>query len=199
MQRISYLIQELKSSGIRRTVNEFITGYFTVNHFIVLYRNLKKPVNSEFKRKEIEMRKISLSELQSLRKDMPDLPMQFYCDEIYNFSTPFIAFIDGKLAAIHWVVLPGETSRFLNMKEGDVELNYNTVLPQYRGSRVAGELIMYIIKSYTDSDSKRMFGICNVLNIPIWKQAQNAGFEPVEILTHFGFYRPKATLEYAKL
>ena len=111
-------------------------------------------------------------------------------------STPFVALVKGKIAAIDWVVYPGEYSRFLNIKEGDVELNYNTVLPRYQGKGISGKLKAYIIMDCIKEKHKRMFCVVNVDNIPQYKLLIRLGFEPVEVLTHHGFKRPKASLRY---
>ncbi|MCD6184854.1 MAG: GNAT family N-acetyltransferase [Deltaproteobacteria bacterium] len=196
--RIKYFLTTIKTRGFCHTIKIIISGYFKVNKFLVFYKNLEKPFDYPLQDPTIEFAKISLEELHSLRNKEKKLPVQFYCDLSHNFSTPFIALVKGKVAAIHWVVLHDENSRFLEMKKGDVELNYNTVLPEFEGKGLSKLLQAYIIKNCIKKKHKRMFGVVNVDNIPQYKLMLRLGFEPVEVLTHFGFSHPKATLKYVK-
>ena len=196
--RIKYFLTTLKTRGFCHTIKTIISGYFKVNKFLVLYKNLEKLFDYPLLDPTIEFAKISLKELQSLRDKEKNLPVQFYCDLSHNFSTPFIALVKGKIAAIDWLVLPGEDSRFLEIKEGDVELNYNTVLPEFEGKSLSKLLQAYIIKDCIKEKHKKIFGVVDVDNIPQYKLMLRLRFEPVEVLTHFGFSRPKATLRYVK-
>ena len=199
MRSTKNLLQSFKSRGVYGTLRWIFYGYFTVNKFIVFYRNLKRPLDYHHKDHSVRLCRISISDLTSLRNQEEKLPVEFYCDLTHHFSTAYVAIVDGKLAAIQWLVYPGEMSRFLNLKNGDVELNYNTVLPEFRGRRLAKVLMAFVIKSCTEElNFKRMFEVVNVNNIPQYKLMLRLGFEPVEVLTHFGFNRPKATLEYVK-
>lgn len=193
------LLQSFKSRGVYGTLRWIFYGYFTVNKFIVFYRNPKKPLDYTHKDHPVQLRRISISDLTSLRNQEEKLPVEFFCDITHNFSTAYVALCDAKVIAIQWLVYPGDTSRFLNLKDGDVELNYNTVLPQFRGRRLAEVLTAFVIKSCTkELNLKRIFEVVNVNNIPQYKPMLRLGFEPIEVLTHFGFYRPKATLKYVK-
>jgi ribosomal protein S18 acetylase RimI-like enzyme len=147
---------------------------------------------------DVEFHKISLEDLRLLRKERKKLPIQFFCDISHNFSTPYIAYIQGQLAAIDWVVYPGEYSRFLDLKENDVELNYNAVLSKFQGKGLSKLLKALIIKDCIQMGRKRMFVVVNVENIPQYKLLIRLGFEPVEVVTHFGWSRPKATLKFVK-
>ena len=198
MNKFKYLIRSFKSRGFYGTLSVMFHGYLKFNKFIVFCKNLSKPFDSQFKNDFIQIKKISINDLKLLRGKEAKLPIEFYCDVSHKFSAPYIALVGGKLAAIYWLVFRGENSRFLELKNGDVELNYSTVLPQFRGERL-GEMIMaFIIHSCNDTNLKRIFGVVNVNNIPQYKPMLRMGFEPVEVLTHFGFHRPKATLRYVK-
>jgi ribosomal protein S18 acetylase RimI-like enzyme len=139
-----------------------------------------------------------MSQLKDIRDEKSDYPIEFFCDQTEGFCTPFVAYVNNEPAAINWLVAPGEKSRFLDMKKGDVELNYITVLPAFRGNRLAAALMAYIIDRCKQEGQRRMFCVVHVETLPQYKQLIRLGFEPVEILTHFGPYRPRATLKYVK-
>lgn len=182
--------------GTRGTFLWFIYGYFTINKFIVFYRNIEEPFSPSQKSSSIKISKISLDTLVSIRNRVKRLPVEFYCDETHGFTVPFVAEVEGEIAAIHWLVQPGEKSRFLNLKPGDLELNFNTVLPKFRNKKLAELLMAELISYCSNRKFDRIFGVVHVNNIPQYKQMIRLGFEPVEIVTHFGLYRPKATLHY---
>jgi len=196
--QLKKLVQSLKSRGILGTSRWIYRSYFTVNNFIVFYKKLGEPFNYTSFHRSVGFRVLDLDELQNMRKQIQGLPIEFYCDITHNFTKPFVAFVDGKLAAIHWLVLSREESRFLELKENDVEINYNTVLHEYRGMGLAEQLMAVIINYCNEMGYHRMFGVVNVSNIPQYKQMLRLGFEPVEVLTHFGLRRPKAKLRYVK-
>ncbi|MEM7432254.1 MAG: GNAT family N-acetyltransferase [Pseudomonadota bacterium] len=198
MNRFKKFIQSLKSRGFIGTFRWVTFGYFRTNKFIVFYLNLEKDFNYQFPEESITFAKLSLDELQQLRESHDNLPVEFFCDRTEGFKTPFVAFVDGKLAAIHWLVGPQEPSRFLNMQEQDVELNFNTVIPEFRGHKLAEPLMAFLLHTSKQEGKKRAFGVAHVDNIAMYKQVIRVGFEPVEIINHFGHKRPKATLKYVK-
>jgi len=198
MSKLSSLLLSFKSKGPIATLKVVYNGYFVVNKFIVFYRDLSRELEVIDVDPSITLRQVTLSELDALRRTCAALPPDFYCDLSHKFKTPCVALVDGKLAAILWIVSPEEHSRFLELKSGDVEYNYSYVLPEFRGKRLAGLLISFMINLCQQRGLKRMFAVVSATNIPQFKQMLDLGFVPVEALTHFGLKRPKATLEYVK-
>lgn len=197
MIKIQYLLSSLRARGLKGTLRESFLTFIWVNHFLVFYKKLQGSPKNIQKPENVLFRAVTLQELEKLRSNLK-LPVEFYCDKSHGFKTPFLAFVNNEVAAIHWVVKKGEYSRFLNLNEHDLELNYNTVISQYRGFRLAEMLMSTIIESYSNSAYKRIFGVVNAENIAQYKPMLRIGFEPVEVLTHFGTHRPKATLRYLK-
>ena len=198
MGKMSTILLSVRQDGFFETSKIIIRGYFMVNKFIVFYRDLGAEVKESNIDPSISLKQISLGELKCLRKNRTDLPPDFYCDESLKFKTPCVALVNGELAAILWIVSPEEHSRFLELNDGDVEYNYSFVLPQFRGARLAGHLISFMIKYCQGMKLNRMFAVVSATNIPQFKQMLDMGFVPVEAMTHFGWRRPKATLSYVK-
>ncbi|MDZ7697270.1 MAG: hypothetical protein U5R49_10220 [Deltaproteobacteria bacterium] len=191
------LHQSLISRGFVNTLKWIYYGYFKANNFIVFYKNLTQPSPAGSTNTYVKCIRASLDTLRAIRgKEKETLPVEFYADTVHHLSTPYLAFLDDNVAAIHWLVYPGEESRFLTLLEGDVEINYNTVLKEYRGRRIAESLMCFMINACQEEGQKRMFGVVHVSNIPQYKPMLRLGFEPVEVLTHFGLSRPKASLKY---
>lgn len=203
ISKFKFFLNTLRDKGLYRTTKILISSYFKVNKFIVFYKNLEKPFNYPTKDSSnydssIEFVKISLKDLNMLRKKEKQKPVQFYCDISFKSTTPFVALINGKIAAITWGVDPGEYSNFLELEQGDVELHYTLVLSEFEGKGLSMLLKSFAIKNYIKENRKRMFAVTNVNNIANYKLMIRLGFEPVEVLTHFAFNKPKATLKYVK-
>jgi GNAT superfamily N-acetyltransferase len=190
--------QSVKSRGVLGTLRWIAVGPLRVNNFLVFHIDLRKPFSPTPVPETLELKCSSVEELKRLRSGRDDLPVEFYCDETHGFTKPFLAFSGGEMAAIHWLVMPGQRSRFLDMKPGDVELNYNTVLPPFRGKRIAQILMSYLVSWSASQGHQHMFGVVHAANIPQFKQMLDMGFRPVEVVSHFGLSRPKATLEFVK-
>jgi len=192
------IANSIKSRGLFGTLKWGYDGYLKVNNFIVFCRDLAVPVDMRLVKPGIEMKEMSLLELRCLRAQNDRLPVEFYCDETKGFKYCYLAFIDDHPAAIYWLVRPEEKSRFLILRDGDLELNYAVVLPQYRGNRIAESLMGFILNDACSKGFKRIFSVIHVSNIPQYKPMLRLGFLPVECLTHFFVWRPKATLRYLK-
>ncbi len=198
MPSTSDLVQSLRARGIVGTIRWVAVGMLRVNNFLVFHLNLQKAKPAPPPPEGVQLRQSSVEELRQIRAARPGLPVEFYCDETHGFTTPFLALCDGQVAAIHWLVFPGQRSRFLDMRPGDVELNYNTVLPEFRGRRLAQYLMAYLVDWARDAGHTRMFGVVHAANIAQFKPMLDLGFRPVEVVTHFAMSRPKATLEHVR-
>lgn len=196
MNNLTSLWRSLKSRGVVGTVRKICYGYFEVIKFIVFYRDLRQPVVEMPSDPAFRFKQLSLAELKQWRDTVSGLPPEFYCDESYGFTTPCVGFVDGEPAAIVWIVYQGQNSRFLDIRAGDVELNYSYVLPRYRRRHLMGQLMNGLIKVCQEQQFKRLFGVVSATNIPQFKQMLECGFMPVEALTHFAWKRPRATLAY---
>ena len=195
--KINMLIQSIKSNGFLKTFNKIIYGYLEVIKFIVFYLNLEDDFVF-LDRSGVTVRKLSIEDLNEARVGNSNFSPEFYCDITHMFSSPFVSYLNDKVAAIIWVVYPGESSRFLGLVNGDVEINYSYVLPEFRGENLISHLMSYVIIYCKKNGLKRMFGVVSATNIPQFKQMLKIGFVPVEALTHFFLKRPKATLRYVR-
>ena len=197
MSRAKYLIAKFRANGVLGTLDLLYVSLLKVNIFQVFYINLQKPLRIPTPPPEIEFSQATLDELRRVRGGAKNLSVDYYCDELFGYTLPFFARVDGHIAAIVWLVLPGQACRFLNMREGDVEINYLAVDPAFRGRRMGQFLMGYQIQWAAQAGYKRIFTVPNVQNIPSLKPMLDLGFRPIEALVHFSFRRPKAALTHA--
>ncbi len=197
ISRIRYLLAKFRASGIPGTVDLLYVSLFKKNIFQVFFLNLNKPLTIPPVPSEIECRQVSLEELQRFRSENEDLPVDYYCDELFGYTLPFFALVNRQVAAVVWLVSAGQTSRFLELQQTDVEINYLEVNRAYRGHRLAQHLMGYQLQWAAEAGYRRVFTVPNVENIASLKPMLDLGFRPIEALVHFSLSRPKAALKHA--
>jgi len=116
-----------------------------INTFIVYENDLTKELCEHNLETDFRVVKPTMEELKKIRSGM-DLSREFYYDRIYNAKTCYLAFKDDKVAYIHWVFFKGDYSRFLILRDGIAELNYNTTMPEFRGIWLSAKMMAYISK-----------------------------------------------------
>ena len=196
LSRARYLASKFRAAGVIGTLDLLYVSLFRVNVFHVLYLDLKGAA-SDFRPPEgVVFEQPSLDELRRIRSALPERPLEYYCDETFGYTLPFLARVHDRIAAIMWIVLRGQQSRFLDLQEGDVEINYLAVNPDFRGKRLGQHLMAFQIRWAAEAGNKRMFVVPNAENIPSERSMLDLGFRPVEALRHFSVWRPKALLRH---
>ena len=195
--RMRYLWAKFRANGVLGTLDLLYVSLFKVNVFQVFFIDLRKPVSIPPAPPGIEFKQATPEELQRVRAGVTDLAIDYYCDELFGYTLPFFALVEGQVAAIVWLVLPGQPCRFLDLQDGDVEINYLEVNAAFRGRRIGQHLMAYQIQWAAAAGYKRLFTVPNVENIASLKPMLDLGFRPIEALVHFSFRRPKAALTHA--
>lgn len=195
---IGRIFRDVRNKGLLEAFKYYLYA-LTPRDFIVFSIDPGLSPDYDLNVQGVIFRKISLPELKAYRDRTEGLPQEFYCDILYGFRVAYVAEIDGALAAIHWLVMPGDWSNFMVLGEGDAELNYNTVLPQYRGKRLAEKLMSYIVKNLKEEGRvKRIYGVISSANIAQFKQTLSIGFIPVGVLTKFFWTNKKYSAQTKK-
>jgi len=149
-----------------------------INTFIVYENDLTKELCEHNLETDFRVVKPTMEELKKIRSGM-DLSREFYYDRIYNAKTCYLAFKDDKVAYIHWVFFKGDYSRFLILRDGIAELNYNTTMPEFRGIWLSAKMMAYISKDLQEEGYKKVMGVIHEFNIPSIKCIKRAGFVEV--------------------
>ncbi len=129
--------------------------------------------------------KPTLDELEIIREGR-NLSREFYYDKILNAMTCYIAFHGDEIAYIHWVFFKGDYSRFLVLRDGVAELNYNTTLPEFRGRWLSAKMMAYISKDLQEAKYKKVMGVIHEFNYPSIKCIKRAGFVEVSRIKTLG-------------
>ena len=146
-----------------------------VNTFVVYEIDLKGDLPDHELGNEFKILKPTMQELANYRRS-PDLPREFYYDEIHGVKNAYILVKGDRIAYIHWVYVKGDPNRFLRLRDDTAELNYNTTLPEFRGKGLMGKMMRYINLDLRDQGFSKAYGVVNAENIPAIKSMEKAGF-----------------------
>ena len=165
----------------------------SVNNFVVYGADLKEDLPTYALGKGFSILKPTQEQLDDLRRNR-DLPREFYYDRIHGVKKCYIVMYDGDIAYIHWVYTKGNPSRFLRLREGTAELNYNTTMPKYRGQGLMGKMIANISRDLREQGYRQVVGVIHAENLPAVKSAEKAGWSEMARIKTLGPFNKKLTV-----
>jgi hypothetical protein len=167
--------------------------YFSVinlNTFILVGTELDRELPPYHFDPEFRIIKPTLEELGKLREGK-DLPREFYYDQIHGVKRCYLVLCKNEIAYIHWVYFKGDYNRFLVLREGVAELNYNTTLPNFRGKGLMGNMVAYISRDLQKEGYKMAVGLTHENNIASIKSTQKAGWGELRRIRTIGPFNRK--------
>ncbi len=132
-------------------------------------------------------------ELDDIRRGL-DLPREFYYDKIHHIKKCYLVLYGDEVAYIHWVYSHGDPSRFLKLREGTAELNYNTTLPKFRGQGLMAKMMAYISADLKRQGYIKVVGVINKNNPPALRSAEKAGWSEITRIKAVGPFNRKVNL-----
>ncbi len=184
-------IASLHSKGLRETLYWVYFGYLKVNRFFLFRKDLNDPFPEVLQRDGILIKKISLQELEELRRNYSNLPEEFYCDTYEGAKKCFVGFVNGNVTHIMWVFFERDRSRFFNLKEGEAEINYGATLPQFRGLNLYPLTMRSINKWLKENNYRWLYGAIHDKNINAIRAIGKCGFEKIGEINHISVWRPR--------
>lgn len=163
---------------------------FSSNIFIVFGTNLDKDLPVHKLDEGFLIITPTQKELDDLRTGLR-LPREFYYDKIHGVKRCYLVTYNGEIAYIHWVYNVGDPSRFLRLREGVAELNYNTTMPKFRGRGLMGKMMAIISSDLKREGYKRVVGVIHSKNPPALKGARKAGWSEITRIRTFGPFNRK--------
>ena len=171
--------------GVYNIGRFFYYSMVRLNKFIIYKNELGRELPDHNLGGVYRVVKPNLVELRKAREGL-DLPREFYYDKIYNAKTCYLAFRGDELSYIHWVFFKGDYSRFLILRDGVAELNYNTTLPKFRGMSLSAKMMAYICMDLKKEGYNCVYGVIHEFNYPSIKCIEKAGFSIVKKIKSFG-------------
>lgn len=163
---------------------------FRVNTFVAYGADLEKDLPVFDLASDYRIILPTLQELDELRQGL-DLPREFYYDKIHHVKECYLVMHGQEIAYIHWVYFQGDPSRFVRLKQGTAELNYNTTLPKFRGQGLMGKMMTYITSDLKRRGYKRVVGIIHEKNYPARRSAEKAGWSEIRRIRALGPFNRK--------
>lgn len=163
---------------------------FRLNEFILFERVLDDSVRPPTLNPDYVVTKPNSEELGEIRRNK-ELPREFFYDQFHGVRRCYVVLHNGQPAYIHWVYVKGEPNRFLKLEEGVGELNYNTTLPEYRGQKLMGKMMVYIMNDLKESGFSKAVGVVSATNPAALKSMAAAGFRQVRKFRTIGYFNRK--------
>jgi GNAT superfamily N-acetyltransferase len=123
--------------------------------------------------------KAGVESLRQLRQGISLLPDEFYCEDRAGFVQCYSALSDGFLAGIIWVLEGPNASRYIALREGEVELAYLHVLEAMRGRGIAKHLYWRAAADCLNRGAQRVYAVISADNYPSRKAAETIGFRKI--------------------
>gem|GEM_PF-2041146 len=123
--------------------------------------------------------KAGVESLRQLRQGILLLPDEFYCEDRPGFVQCYCALSDGLLAGIIWVLEGPNASRYIALREGEVELAYLHVLEAMRGRGIAKHLYWRAAADGLNRGAQRVYAVISADNYPSRKAAETIGFRKI--------------------
>ncbi len=169
----------------------FARGVFKAQRFIVYEYDLQGPLPPIEYERGVEVKQATREDLLRLRQSKPSLPVEFFYDEIYGLSTCFLTFVDGELAKIVWLSLPGEFNRHFDLRGGEAEVFQVYVLPEFRHLALGVKTASCELKWLKDRRYTRAYARLDGSRRAWRHRAENVGYRMIGTITHFAFFCPK--------
>lgn len=185
----------VRQEGLRRSLVWLLSNCTKPKRFAVFVYDIGKPLSDAESDPDIEVRHVSSETLRAIRESDASLPVEFFYDTIYGFSTCFLTFFEAKLAMVTWVALPGEYNPYFKLRSGEVEVNQIYILPQFRSLPLSLALIRVSTRArrvwLKEQGYKREYARIELSQGAWMRLVEDTGYQRIGTLTHFLFYCPK--------
>ncbi len=162
----------------------------SINTFCVFEYNLSQDLHKCDLEPEYFVMKSPLDKLVKVRDGL-DLPREFYYDKTSGARLGYLIFRLDELAGIRWILYKGDYSRFLKLSDGVGEFNYTTILPEFRGKRLASKAAIYILRELKEMGFKKVMVVIHKGNYQAIRCAELAGFKEIRKMRSIGPFNRK--------
>ena len=125
------------------------------------------------------VRRGSLAELESLRRQLPGLPLDFYADRLYGSDRFYLGLWDEQLAHIAWVMSAAHHPSFISLEPGEVELMFVYTLRPHRGRGIQTHALNHILTDLQREPFLHAYAHVAEDNAPSLRAFVRLGFRPV--------------------
>lgn len=181
-------VKSLYGDSISSYFKFFYISFFRCNIFLIMNMNVSKYDSS------IDLDGFSYSQdmeiLRYFRRNK-NLPKQFYMDKLKGLKRVCIVLKGEDIVHIHWVVFPGDFSRFLKISPRHAEINYVLTLPEYRNLKIFRKALCKTINSLQNDNIDRIFAVIHSQAIASIKAFESVGLKTCGRIYAFGQFNFK--------
>lgn len=181
----------LRQRGVAKTFYWAGFGYFKSNRLAIFARDLSGAPIDVTPRADVTFEVWNADDLRAWRGNRPDLPPEFFQDEIDGVETCVVALFRGEVVGLIWIYSFDDASRLFNLRVLEADLNNGCVLPQYRGRGLFRDILVHSCLWLRDHDYRTAYACVHTGNLPSLRAFRNVGFGEIGSVRHFLVYRPK--------
>ncbi len=124
-----------------------------------------------------------LDELERVRGQRPDLPIEFHLGRVRGARRPYLGFHDGQVGHISWLFTPGDHPRLIVLGSSEVELDGAFTLPEARGQGLLTAVERAILLDARREGYTKAYTHVAVDNTASLRGVRKTGFVPAGIVT----------------
>jgi ribosomal protein S18 acetylase RimI-like enzyme len=180
----------VRERGLMTTLYWSAFGYLKPNEFS-LFETSGRETGRFDPTPDIDYEIWSAERLAVWRRGRGRLLPELFQDEIDGVRSCAIARRGDAVAGLIWIYDRDDTSRLFRLGPGDFELNYGTVLPDYRRQHLFTNVLRFAASSLATRGCRRVYAGVHVDNIASRRAFERAGFRPTGSITQVAFFRPR--------
>jgi hypothetical protein len=118
--------------GVREALAARLYGRQRYLRFVI---DLPSWVPADIPLPGVEIRS-GIEALDAIRGGGSTLPLEFHADRLQGARYPYLAFVDGRVGHISWMLTDREHTRLIRLRPWEVELDFAYTVPECRGRRL---------------------------------------------------------------
>ena len=127
--------------------------------------------------KEGSIIKLSLNELEEIRKRMQAPPWEFFCSLYDKVSDCFVFKTENnRIGHISWVYYKNDPNRMINLRGNEAEIKYSLTMEEHRGKGLFPAVLIEIQRHLKRNGYSRVYISVNEGNAPAITGVLKAGF-----------------------
>ena len=131
--------------------------------------------------------------LRTARAGLEGLPDEYYYDVSRNYGKCFFYIVDGKPAAILWMVRRGERDRYLKVAGNEAVIVGLYVLDEFRGRGLARDLVRQSCIQMQRKGTESIYAVIEVWNVASRRAHEANGFRKILLVRRPLLFGPRYT------
>lgn len=179
--RIIWAYNILRKKGFKPLFGVFLEFLYLKRECYIMIYNLGKSLERPLCDKKIQIINNDFNILNHVRKENPDLPIEFYYDQIDGCDQFYLLLIEQnnktEPASIGWVYDDNKNNRFIKLCKDEIEFKHVFVLEKFRRKKLFTIQTYYMLNDLKSKGFKSVVNLVEAHNSASLNAHQNLGFE----------------------